>query len=250
MKKNNLASLTSKDYWQHYWKSHSLQGPLSEVFFSEFLSFFPKANKDISFVELGGFPGNYAGYFAKNRSYQAFLIDYHIDPKVIREVEALYDLKEGALQTLELDLQKGTHPEKKFDVVFSAGFLEHFPETELMFERHLQFLKEKGLLFISVPNFKGIYGWVQKIFHPENHKVHCLKAMNFNLYRQLCQKHRLEIVHLGYAGLPHVWLEADAPVSSFTRRTVQYFSAALQLLGKKVSNRLLSPHIILIARKN
>lgn len=249
MEDDSLKSLTSEKYWRAYWRNHRFAA-LEKVFFEELLPLFPSSKeKRHSFIELGGFPGRYAAFFKKKFDYDVSLVDFHVDQEAVEFLEKQVGLAQGCIRVIQADLQSEIQLKEKYDVVFSAGFLEHFVQAEEMFKRHVDLLESQGFLFISVPNFLGIYGWIQKAFDMSNYQIHNTHCMNLPFYRTLCERHELDIVYLDYVGVPHVWLEETASVPRWIGRGVRYLSAALQTIGSRAKNWFLSPHIVLIAKK-
>lgn len=68
---------------------------------------------------------------------------------------------------------------ESFDVVYSAGLIEHFDDTRSVVELHTRLMKPGAKLVIAVPNFQGVQGriwkrlaypiWkVHKVFGPED----------------------------------------------------------------------------------
>lgn len=51
-----------------------------------------------------------------------------------------------------------------FDIVISAGFIEHFTDIEDVIERHINLLKKGGCLIVSIPNLRGANYILQWIF--------------------------------------------------------------------------------------
>lgn len=243
--------LTTRQFWVDYWAKTKAGVVTDQVFFKDLLKFFPKS--PASLLEIGGFPGALVTYFKKFHDYDVTLLDYIIVKDVIAEVEKMNGLKSGDIQTLEADFFE-VKPDRQYDVVFSAGFVEHFTDTEDVFKRHVNFLKPSGTLFISVPNFKGISGLVQKTLDPHNYNVHHIGCMEKSVYQNLCAKYNLKIQHLDYYGVPHTWLDHPENVNFSIHRLVNLtnliFIGVSKLNGRLLKGRFFSPFIVLIAQKN
>jgi SAM-dependent methyltransferase len=50
--------------------------------------------------------------------------------------------------------------DKKYDLVASFGFIEHFKNYEEIFLQHCNMVKSRGILIVQYPNFRGL---IQKI---------------------------------------------------------------------------------------
>lgn len=239
-------SLTTRQYWLDYWRSVRARPVPREAFFSDLLPRFPAA--PARFLEIGGFPGTYSAYFRKYLDYEVTLLDFVISPEVVAEVERVNGLPPGTIRCIEGNLLE-RHPSPEFDVVFSAGFLEHFRETEALFNRHRDYLAPGGTLFISMPNFRGISGWVQKWLDPANYAAHHLAAMDPALLARLAEKAGLVDIQVEYRGVPHLWLEQTARGGILARRIVALISALLQRSGGWLRGRWFSPYLVITARK-
>ncbi len=64
-------------------------------------------------------------------------------------------------------------PTNYFDVVFSGGFIEHFPDTNDVVGRITRFAKPgSGVIITEVPNMGGWIGNLQKLADPPNYHQH------------------------------------------------------------------------------
>lgn len=241
--------LTTRDFWVNYWAKTKAGVVTDYVFFNSLLHYFPKA--PASMLEIGGFPGSLATYFKKFHKYDVTLLDYVIVSDIVHEVENINGLKKGEIQTIEGDLFELT-PSKKFDVVISTGFIEHFTNVEDVFRKHVEYMNNGGTLFISVPNFKGISGFVQKWVDRPNYDVHNLDVMELSVFRNLSAKYNLKIKFLDYYGRPNMWIDHPEKTSLFARVFVKLTNIALKHTfrltnGRFMKSRTLSPFIVLIA---
>ncbi|MES2802053.1 MAG: class I SAM-dependent methyltransferase [Bdellovibrionota bacterium] len=244
--------LTTREFWVDYWAKTKAGVVTDQVFFKSLLPYFPKAPASV--LEIGGFPGSLSAYFKKIHNYDVTLLDYVIVTDIIREVEKINALKTGDIQTLEGDLFELT-PSKNFDVVISTGFIEHFKNIDHVFSKHVEYLKKDGLLFVSIPNFKGISGYAQKCFDRHNYSVHNIDCMEKSVFEKLCANYNLEIKYLDYYGIPHMWLDHPEKVSTLARNFIYTTTAILMRLyrlfhGRLMNGRLFSPYIVLIAQLN
>ena len=247
MKKDNR--LTSKEFWSEYWSQSKIRIIEEKTFFKDLIHLFPKA--PVRFIEMGGFPGSYSVYFKKYHAYDVTLLDFVIEPKAIKQIEQINQLPIGEIKCIAGDLFDLPIPLDKYDVVFSAGLIEHFKDSKPVFKKHLDYLKDEGTLFVSVPNFKGIQGFIQKFIDRKNYDAHSLECMEINYFKNLADEYLLEIQFLDYYGTPHLWLDSPEIVPSFYRRCIRLLSMIMEKSGRlfKFKNRLLSPYIILIAKK-
>ena len=150
-------------------------------------------------------------------------------------------------------------PQDHFDLVFSLGFIEHFTDTTEVIQRLRQLAKPGGVVLTMIPNFKGLYGWVQQRVGKEIYDTHVILGPE-----------DLDRMHTG-AGLetvvPATYFGCFAPmVVTFTgvQRTVpalatmartgtkfgqQAICWGLSLVGLDRESRALSPNIYGVYRR-
>lgn len=240
MKENN--SITDKEYWDNYWKNYQYDKIPKKVVFERFM---PKLTRGINFIEIGGFPGVNAAYFYRRGIRDVTILDFHINKEIVRNFEKINDLPEGTIQCIDNDFFAFSS-EKKYDVVFSSGFIEHFEDTRDAIARHIDLLSEKGQLLIIIPNFLGLNGKLQRRFDRENLDSHNLQSMKIPYLKEIMQSFNLYDVSVGYLGKPMVWLEPK-PENQKRRKWVKMLSYALKLFP--VKGKLLSSYIAIYARK-
>ena len=157
-------------------------------------------------------------------------------------------MKDGDVNIIESDLFNYT-PEEKYDMVLSFGLIEHFSDTASIIKTHLQFLKPGGTLFITLPNFTGVNGWVQRNFDKENYDKHYIDCMNPAFLADTCKQLGLKEVESYYHGKFTVWLENKSEQSAIAKSIVK----AIWVVGKvftkiiPVESKALSPYIVLKA---
>jgi len=85
------------------------------------------------------------------------------------------------MRTLELeadlrceDLFSTTFSRESFDLVHSAGLIEHFDDPLPLVKIHLDLVRPGGTVLISVPNYGGVYGAMGRRFGPSNLALHNL----------------------------------------------------------------------------
>jgi SAM-dependent methyltransferase len=244
--------LTDKAFWANYWESK--QGLAFSVppdyTFHKLLAQITEENQPGTAIELGGFPGYYAIFLKKYLGLQTTLFDYYVHPSVLKEVLDANQLGTADIEVIEGDLFK-YQPEKQYGLVLSCGLIEHFNDTRGIIEKHLPFLKPGGTLFITLPNFTGVNGWVQRNFDLSNYEKHNISSMDPQRLDAFCKELGLKNVEAFYYGRFSIWLENRSEQSGL----VKAFLKTLWLAGKiatkiiPVESRRLSPYIIVKAVK-
>ena len=238
--------LTSKKYWSKYWKA---KPKIENIVGKDFLfhdvinKYVPKKEK-INFLEIGGYPGQWAIFFAKHMSANSTLLDRYIDREVILSLSKANSVKhiniiEGDVFDLNID--------KKFDVVMSAGFIEHFSDVTTVVDKHIDYLAPNGILILTVPNLLGLNGLIQKIVDKETYNTHFLETMNDKNLKQIVSSRNLDIEYVSYHSKFGIWLEGinDRP------RWVRRLFYLTNIIGKSLvrfESRMFSPYLILVAK--
>ena len=83
------------------------------------------------------------------------------------------------------DIFRTTLPEKTFDLVISSGFIEHFDDPTEIIDVHIRLAKPGGVILITIPNYGGLYGRLQKFFNSDNLRLHNMNIMSTEALKQL-----------------------------------------------------------------
>lgn len=244
--------LTDKNFWEKYWENKtdlSVKIPSNYLFHKELEAIVKRENAQNA-IELGGFPGYYAVFLKKYLHLEVTLLDYFIHQPIIEALLKTNGLTKNDIRVIETDLFN-YRPQKQYDLVLSCGLIEHFDDTADIIMRHVNFLKPNGTLFITLPNFKSVNGWLQKTFDKDNYHKHNINSMNPQLLAGICWQLGLEVLQSRYFGKFSVWLENEREKSFATR----LLKKAIWLSGKVFTkiipfeSKKLSPYIILEAKK-
>lgn len=240
MKENN--NITDKEYWDNYWNNYQYDKIPKKVVFEGFM---PKLTWGQDFIEIGGFPGVFAAYFYQRGIHDVTILDFHINEDIVRNFEKINGLPEGAIRCIDNDFFAFSS-DKKYDIVFSSGFIEHFEDTQDVIKRHVDLLSEKGQLLILIPNFLGLNGKIQRKFDRDNLEAHNLRSMEIPRLKEIMDSFNLQDISIEYIGKPMLWLEPK-PENRNRRKWVKMMSYAIKLFP--VKGKLLSPYIAIYARK-
>ncbi len=189
-------------------------------------------------------------YFAKNFGYRVSGIDYSDE---IRHVAST--LNESGIKSFELFHCDFFHfdPETKYDIVFSAGFVEHFSDPNEVFQKHVDLVKDDGWLVISLPNFQYAQKLLRVVLGMKNDlSSHNLDVMYPIIWRNLAQAANLEILYCDYIHTFQFWTppDYDPRLAFLIDKTVRLIEKTLAFFHlDRVPNCYFSPHILLVARK-
>ncbi|HXI00419.1 MAG TPA: class I SAM-dependent methyltransferase [Sphingobacteriaceae bacterium] len=244
--------LTDRNFWESFWRSKKdLIFPVKKDYvFGDILAVKSKEVHAKTAIELGGFPGYYSIYFKKHLNLDTTLFDYFISKDIINELLMANQLNVNDIHIIEADLFN-FQPDQQYDMVSSFGLIEHFGDTKDIISRHVQFLKPGGMLFITLPNFRSVNGWVQKTFDRSNYDKHNIRSMDPQFLSSIAHELGLKEVKAYYHGGFSVWLENQKQHTPLTRTLVKLLWYAGKIPTKLFGfeSRMLSPYIILLGKR-
>ncbi len=199
-------------------------------------------------VEFGCYPGRYLKVFG---DFGHCLNGIDTTPKVTR-LPAFFNSKGYCIgDFIRGDVFKYT-PGQKFDIVCSFGFIEHFAKWEEVVLLHLKFVKQGGLIFITVPNFRGFFQrYFHQFFDKENLHRHNLKAMDVKQWNAVLQKNNIDydILFQGPFGAIEFWVDEEKR-SKLKRYAINKILVFLNLFKtlKLAPSKSYSPYLGLIIK--
>lgn len=193
-----MTDLTTKEYWSGLKRKVPSTEKKTSVF--EFREIFNEClvpSKGIA-LEVGCVPGTFLAYICKNFGYFPEGIDF--DEKTLEITSQT--LKNSGLNNYNLykeDFNKW-QPEKKYDLVCSFGFVEHFDNAKEIIQRHIDLTKKGGKIIIEIPNFVGFNGFLHRLVDKPNLDQHNTNIMNLDFFERIAEENNLKINYLGYYG--------------------------------------------------
>jgi 2-polyprenyl-3-methyl-5-hydroxy-6-metoxy-1,4-benzoquinol methylase len=155
-------------------------------------------------IEIGVFPGGFINEFGK-LGYKINGID--LTPRVKELKEIFHQKKYSIGEFLQLDFFS-YKPDKKYNIVYSIGFIEHFIDYKSVIIQHAKLVDMNGILLIIVPNFKGsIQYFLHRILDNKNLKRHNTKSMDVNEWEETLVNNGFEIIKKGFIGNFDFWME-------------------------------------------
>lgn len=242
-----MKKLISNEQWESTWNSE--REFISEPTYADLLrKFLPKGETSSSFIEFGCSPGQNMAWFNQEFGYSVSGLDYagiattkdYLDSKVIKYCE-LFDC----------DIFKWSI--KQYDVVFSTGLIEHFIPADNIIDIHKKATKQGGYCIIAIPNIRYLNRIIVSVIGgKELVKEHNLKLMSPKVLRSFFAE-GFNILYCGYWKTSVIDLNDNYGFNE-SSRVVNALYRNLHKFGKichvdNIRNPLLSPNIILIARK-
>ncbi len=253
--------LTGKEYWDSRWgrvklpvevQEENAQRVIKEIL-DKIRNVLPK-QKNISLLEIGGAPGPWLAYFRKKYQYNVAAIDFSdIGCEKIRENFVLLDLPVNIYNKNLLTDNLSDLP--RFDIVCSFGFIEHFIDLNVVIQKHVELLKDNGLLLLGVPNFSGISHWVLKKTSPGIFSTHNIQAMDIDNWRIIEENYGLKPLFKGYIGgfdLRHCRRCANRTLlNRLIRLFFKLFTRLADRIGflKRYNSRYWSPYLFAVYKK-
>ncbi len=134
-------------------------------------------------LEVGCAPGKHLTWASKRLGAQVSGIDY--SDQGLQGAKRLFEAL-GVVGDLRCDdLFKTSFERHSFDLVYSMGVIEHFDDPRPMVAAHLRLVKPGGAALMTVPNYGGRYGRIQRHLDPRNLSIHNLNIMNTDALRRL-----------------------------------------------------------------
>ena len=278
-----MARLTQKEYWDSIHKAkaakrkrYSVKGNL-KILATRFLEnnfarsyadyllwdviykkFMPKI-KGAKVLEVGSAPGNNLVRLSKRFSFIPYGVEYsengvelnrktfisnNINPNNVIHADFLSD-----------DFQK--RYSSYFDIVLSAGFIEHFEDVRDIIEKHINLLTGDGYLIVSIPNLRGAnYVW-QWIFNRNLLSMHNLDIIQKRKFSRIFERVRLSTLFCDYYGTFNFGLfitkggSALRLVLTSCKILQLILNIVFRLLFRKggAESRLFSPYLLFIGMK-
>ncbi len=180
-------ALTDQLYWNEVWQFTddyaSAPSPrVLQAMTDRFLvaAFAANLGPGRRFVEIGAGGSQWPGHVARTLRADAWGIDFS-RPGLELAARAAADVRDR-VTLVEGDLfDRAKLPAHAFDVVYSGGFVEHFPAPGAVMERFLELAAPAGVVVTLVPNLGGLNGAVQALADPDTfarHVVHTPSSLD------------------------------------------------------------------------
>jgi L-malate glycosyltransferase len=241
---NNLAN---QSYWDDAYANHELsdEAAITDIVKDWIRQHVPETS-DANCFEIGCFPGRFITLLGK-MGYELNGID--LTPRVKNEFSLW--LKSLGYKTGEFYHENFLNfsSQKKYDLVCSFGFIEHFTNWDEILIKHLKLVKPGGMIVIETPNFKGLFQrFIHYFLDKENYLRHYIPAMSPKKWARVCEKQGFDIIFEGYFGEFQFWVDKQ-PVSGWRKRFFQFLIDYYPRLRKmKPGRKAYAPYCGIVAR--
>jgi len=246
--------LTDIQFWENYWANCKLPSVINYKFsFERCLA--DQLNKALvgssgEILEVGCAPGKWLAFAAQELGLKPSGIEYSkAGMEATLNNFSLLGIEPGFVEYgnfLEIK------PHKKFDIVMSLGFIEHFNMVDDIVEKHIGWLKNDGRLVLGIPNFRGVYYILQKILDHTLLNKHNLGIMNLTYFYHLVERYSLTPIFIDYVGS----FEPTLPIGKTGIMNLQQFLVKTFLrimvylrrvsLFDHLNNRIISSYILAV----
>jgi 2-polyprenyl-3-methyl-5-hydroxy-6-metoxy-1,4-benzoquinol methylase len=192
----HINAKTDKEYWNNIWVPQPrMTGPAG--LFVEMRNIQKLLKRCVTpgmrVLEIGCASGKILAWVAKVLRAEVSGLDY--SPRGIENSKLLFDHLGISGDLRCEDVFETSFEEGSFDCVFSFGLIEHFNDPRQIVTIHVSLLKPGGKALMTVPNYAGIYGRVQRYFDSDNLYLHNLNIMNPSSLAALAPSHLLQNIH-------------------------------------------------------
>lgn len=181
----NSMRIVNKEYWNKVWREQPLPGKFDphkpglrhyfkRAMHDHFCALFKGVNtRGMKLIEVGCGRSQLLPYFAREFSFEVTGLDYSdAGCEMVRTILARENIH-ASIYHADL-FAPPEHLRRQFDVVFSYGLVEHFPDTRGCIAALGALLKPGGLILTIIPNMVGAVGFVQKLVHRPTYQIHKL----------------------------------------------------------------------------
>lgn len=199
------------------------------------------------YIEIGCAPGKMLAWVASVLKAEVAGLDYS-EPGIAK-CRMLFDALGLKVNLYHDDFFNHHLPLASFDVVTSFGVIEHFDNARLVVQRHLDLVKPGGVALIAVPNYRGLYGLLQRWFDRPSLALHNLEIMKPCALAALVDSPDVESVRAYHFGAMSPWiLSLD---KRFPRTIAKLVSLGVNAMGllQPLTIEALAPQLVLEVRK-
>lgn len=243
--------LTSKEYWDEERNKFKPLKAKKVIFHKELIQYLPY-NENFNCVEIGAYPGAMLLYFSKYFGYNPVAIEYSKYTHHIEELFKYNDINNYSIINDDFFNIKL----KKYDIVTSFGFIEHFSNYRVVIEKHCGMVRKNGYLVITVPFLKNFQKWFREKTYTEEalKKIkdsHNIEIMDAEVLSNCIKDNNFEILFSGHVAGISCWIDSK---SYLVRHSMRWLVKLIRITVKTIfrflpSHRLWSPLILIIAKK-
>ncbi len=175
----SLKNTQLKKYIEHFFTTEQ---------YSIFNSVIPDGWKNKTFFEIGAAPGLYGMIFQKYFNYLSWGIEYTHNG--YQSILNIFENENESSERFILGDFFQMDQDKKYDIVFSGWFIEHFDNYEEVIDSHIRLTRKWGLTVIVVPKYHIYYKYFQDLLYVDlMQKQHITEIMNKSSLEKIFKWH-------------------------------------------------------------
>ncbi len=247
-----MKRLTNKNYWENYYSksSVSIENLVIGKTYDHYWDLIFKSDLK-TVIEIGAFPGRYLTYVADKYKLEPTAFDFQTDLSIINEYFKLCNIKK--YEIISADFFDYSF-DKRFDLVMSIGFVEHFENFNQVLKMHCELVNDDGYIFIQVPNKRYLRYFYGFIADYENLKAHNLKVMNKRVFSSVLNEMGFELLAIDYTGPFQFTLHNYNGRKNFRFLIYKLFRLIFKTFGlnkivEKFPSKFWSASIVVVGRK-
>jgi 2-polyprenyl-3-methyl-5-hydroxy-6-metoxy-1,4-benzoquinol methylase len=258
--------LSKKEYWDEVLSQAKLPRIIDDNIYNyrvtiDFIHPVLKELPQAHLLEIGAGSSAWLPYFHKKYNLSVSGLDYsEIGCKLLEENLKLLHVPFGDI--IHDDIFKW-NSDKKYDIIFSYGVIEHFSQPEEILKICFDHLNPGGKIITLVPNLQGIVGFITKTILPDIYKIH--KVISLTELRKMHLTLGFSEIKSNYVGtftlavIP--WVKSNSillkqkyllgkVIFKGIRILNDVLTFLLKITGTKRTSKNFSPYVISIMRKD
>ena len=227
-----MTDLTAVDHWNEAWAGEiRLRLPSRWIVptgdLQRLLALHVQPGQRV--LEIGCAPGKMLAWVAAALGACVSGLDY--SPLGLTRARRLFNALQLRADFRCEDLRQTTFAAGSFDFVYSVGVIEHFADPRGIVRDHLSLVRPGGTVLMTVPNYRGVYGFLQRYFDADSLLLHNLDVMSCGALRRLVPQDGSYRVRAYPAGRLSPWvLSTEKRWPATIARSVSYAVNAIALL--------------------
>jgi 2-polyprenyl-3-methyl-5-hydroxy-6-metoxy-1,4-benzoquinol methylase len=207
--------------------------------------FLPRG-EGLSFLEIGCAPGGILGHICGALGYEAHGLDFACEPSDIEALLRRHKVNVGEIHKADF---LAWRPERRFDIVASFGFIEHFSDPLGLARRHFELAAPGGTVVLGVPNFAHGQRVLHYVFDRAQLARHNTTCMSLDFMRRVAHENNAELRFAEYVGGHFAFWPGHDPRRRITELVMRQSVRALHGIGRRLpgrTNRWFSPYIVAV----
>jgi 2-polyprenyl-3-methyl-5-hydroxy-6-metoxy-1,4-benzoquinol methylase len=233
--------LTDTSYWEHQWNEEA--NGHGFLYLSSIVPHLPRG-EGRSFLEIGCAPGGILEHVCGTLGYEANGLDFVCAPEEIEGRLRARSIKVGKVH--KADFLEWS-PDRRYDVVASFGFVEHFDSPLAMAQRHFTLVKPGGAVVLGIPNFAGGQRALHYLFDRAQLKRHNTSCMSLAFLRKVAVDNGARLLFADYVGGHFDFWPGHDPRGPMVERVMRGTTRVLRGVARRLpgqKNPWFSPYIV------